>query len=227
MTTTSENRHEKGVALMPNAIFLGIEEYLPQYKEKNNNQCCAIYLNQIDEAIQSIGNERPQLVVIDSILDGSQSGGFLNTILAHFADFRSPVLVVDSEEPNRVSTLYYWISDEQRYIKRPVTLSQAIQIIEMLWEEEQTEQKVTIQDVKNLGYNNYVSRNGRNFQIQTEIYGKSNIVIRTTIMHAGAAIDVLTKLFQIDEIKDIVHARTILESQHKLVLAEVQQGKYD
>jgi hypothetical protein len=80
--------------------------------------------------------------------------------------------------------------------------------------------------VYDIGYYKCVTRGASSIHVQTEILGETPPKIRTTVMKNGAVLHSVVQNYPVQN-ADVELAKAVAESQHKRILADVRQGKFD
>ena len=77
-------------------------------------------------------------------------------------------------------------------------------------------------DPRSLGHNNHVELNGRKLMVQTEVLGKAELKVRTTVLESGVVRYSESNPCPASGLEEV---RPIVEAQHARNLERVQRGE--
>jgi hypothetical protein len=80
-------------------------------------------------------------------------------------------------------------------------------------------------ELRNIGFYACVKLGERSLHVQTEVSGKKEMVVRTTVIENGEVLDATTETLS-QNVHDVAHGKELIYAQHLRVLTQVQSGKF-
>lgn len=79
-----------------------------------------------------------------------------------------------------------------------------------------------VKDPRSLGHNNHVELDGRKLMVQTEVLGRAELKVRTTVLESGVVRYSESNPCPANQLEEV---RSIVEAQHARNLERVQRGE--
>ncbi len=213
---------------MRTVFFIGLDQLAGKIDFGEGGTLRAIYKSEPAEALQAVGREGPDLIVASNSQQEAGAEDFVAMTRTCYPDLRVPIILVDLSQPEEDAVINEYDEKEGAYYERQVPLRYLKdEIRRACGMEEQADRELDLDELRNIGRNEFVKRKDRKFNIQTEIMVGETIKIKTTIFEGGAILDHAVNSFARTE-QDIVHKLIkVAGSQHYDAVAKVRRGVYD
>ena len=235
---------------MLTVLFVGLDHLAGKIDFGDGGQLRAVYRSTPDDALQTIGTERPVLIMANRGEGGSLSDDLVSMVRTCYPDLRSAIITVDADQPaedvviseyDEAQGTFYERNIPPRYlraeIRRACGLDQATgdekpaeagsQEAPASPAESKDDSDADLEELGKVGRNEFVKRGERKFNIQTEVMVGNTVKIKTTIFEGGVLVDHNVQSFSRTE-RDLVQRLIKLAgSQHYDAVARVRRGRYD
>jgi hypothetical protein len=209
-------------------FFIGLDQLAGKIDFGEAGQLRAVYKSEPEDALQAVGVEGPDLIVASGKGDGSEPVDLVAMTRTCYPALRVPIILVDLSQPDEDAVINEYDEQEGAFFERQVPLRFLKEEIRRACGlEESADNELDLQELRNIGRNEFVKRGERKFNIQTEIMVGETVKIKTTIFEGGAILDHTVNSFAQTE-KDIMHKlMKVAGSQHYEAVAKVRRGVYD